>query len=170
MIYYVNMSPEPISPANEFDKITSWLGSSGVGYNVIEHPMFDGTAQGSSITTGTRPEQGAKALVMTVSGSELIMVVLRGPDKVDYKAVKKAVNSNNVRLATTDEIQKVTSIPVGSLPPFGNYFKMTTYVDELLLNETEIACGTGLPTKTIIINSSDFVKVCNPIIGNYIKY
>lgn len=164
------MSPEPdVSTGDMFDKINSLLKSNEVTYRTIEHSAIDGTAGGSSKISGTKPEQGAKTLLM-VSNKKPIMVVLRGPDKLDFKAIKKATSSDDVRFASPDEIKKITSIPIGSLPPFGNLFGIPTYVDELLINEGEIACGTGLPTKTIITNSIDYKNVSSPIVGDFVKH
>jgi len=54
------------------------------------------------------------------------------------------------------------------LPPIGELFNLTTYVDKLLLKEKEIAFSTGLHTKTIIISSDAFKKITNPIVGDFV--
>lgn len=163
------MSGEKLTSSDSLGEITSWLKSACVPYEVIDHLEIDGTASGSSITTGTRPEQGAKALIMTVSGKNLIMLVLRGPDRADFKAIKKAVDSNDVRLASREEINNITPIEVGTLHPFGNLLNIQTYVDKSLLEEEYIACGTGLSTKTIIMKSTDYSNIVNPITGSFVK-
>lgn len=164
------MTPESSKHlSNIFRGITNWLKSSNATYEVIDHPEIDGTAYGSSEISKTKPEQGAKALIMTVSGETPIMVVVRGPDRVNFKAIKKAVNSKDVRLASGEEIKKITPIEVGSLPPFGNFLGLTTYADRQLLEEEEIACGTGLTTKTIIMKPSDYKEIVKPIEGDFSK-
>jgi len=170
IIIKTNMSPKGRElPAEFFERMTVWLKSARVPYRVIEHASIDGTASGSSATSGTRSEQGAKALIMMVGGEKPIMVVVRGPDRVDYKAVKRITKSQNVRLAKLEEIGKVTPLAIGTLPPFGDLFGITTYVDQQLLDQQEIACGTGLATRTLMIRTDDFRKVARPLIGNFAK-
>jgi Ala-tRNA(Pro) deacylase len=169
-MYNTNMNPESnLSPASFFEKISAWLESKGTLFKVIEHPPIDGSASGSSFTSGTLPEQGAKALIMTVGGEKQIMVVLRGTDRVDYKAVRNMTHSRDVRLASTEEVKKVTPLDLGTLPPFGELLGLTTYVDQKLLEQEEIACGTGMTTKTIMISSDDFKEVANPHIGRFAR-
>jgi Ala-tRNA(Pro) deacylase len=152
-----------------FEKFTNWLNTFKISFEVIDHPPIDGTASGSSATTGTKPEQGAKALVMMVESNKAIMVVLRGPDRVDFKTLKRIANTGDLRLARPEEIKKATSLSVGALPPFGNFFGLTTYVDQRLLGVGKIACGAGLLTKTLIIQVSDFIGVVHPNIGDFAK-
>lgn len=103
------MTSEPSKhTGNSFRDIINWLKSSDATYGVIDHPEIDGTAYGSSEISKTKPEQGVKALIMTVSEETPIMVVVRGPDTINFKAIKKAVNSKDVRLASDEEIKKIT--------------------------------------------------------------
>lgn len=152
-----------------FDKIVSLLNSQGVQYRVITHESIDGSAESSSALSGTNPEQGAKSLIMIVDGKNPIMVVLRGTDRIDKPAIKKLTGSKDVRLATLDEVQKVARAEVGTLPCIGNLFNLSTYVDQNLLKEKEIAFGTGLRTKTIVIKTEDFQKIANPLVGSFVK-
>lgn len=167
------MSQETIMPnIGLFERINDLLKSKGVDYRVIEHEPLDGSASGSSTISGTRPEQGAKALVMMAKiGGERkpIMVVLRGPDYADNKAIKLATASKDVRMATPEEVQALTQSEVGVLPPIGSMFGVQTYFDKSLLNEGDIAFGTGMRTRTILMKASDFVQTTNPVLGDFAK-
>lgn len=165
------MTPETNAPIPSlFDRITGLLNSHNASYQIIEHEPIDVSAVSSSAVTGTRPEQGAKALVMMINGIKPIMVVLRGPDRADRKAIKKLTESKDVRMATPEEVQETTQVEIGTLPAIGSLFNLPTYVDRLLLEEKEIAFGTGLHTRTIVMNTTDFRKVADPIIvGDFAK-
>lgn len=169
-MYNTNMTPErKESPTDFFERLTAWLKSTGASFRVIEHEPIDGTASGSSTTSGTRPEQGAKTLIMMIDGEKPIMVVLRGTDRVNYKAIRGVTNSQDVRLASAEEVAGVTPLAIGTLPPFGDLFGLTTYVDRQLLAQSEIACGTGLTTKTLLVNTKDFERIASPLVGDFIK-
>jgi Ala-tRNA(Pro) deacylase len=153
-----------------FQRITTLFTSQKVKYRVIEHKeISDDSAAGSSMVAGTRPEQGAKALVMMIDELKPIIVVLRGPDRVDKGALKKIAGSEDIRLATLEEIQTVTHSDVGTLPPIGSLFNIPTYLDRRLIGEGEMAFGTGLRTKTIVMRVADFIQVAKPIIGIFTK-
>ena len=160
-------SCETLKPTkNLFNTIVTLLNSKRVDFRVIDHPPIDGSASGSSEVTGTRPEQGAKSLVMMAS--ELpIMVVVRGPDRVDFKAVKEATSSKNVRMATLAEVEQTTNSDVGTLPPIGSLFNIQTYFDQTLIDEGEIAFGTGSRTSTIVMRADKLVRVFKPIVGKF---
>ena len=138
-------------------------------FRVIKHEALDGSAAGASVTTGTRPEQGVKALVLIANGSSPIMIALRGPDLVDKKALKNIIGSKDIRFASADEVFELTNTEIGVIPAIGSLFNMQTYFDDKLLSEEEIAFGTGLRTKTVVMNVHDFVKATNPVVGSFTK-
>lgn len=150
-------------------EITSWLDTVNVVYEIINHPQIDGTAEGSSMITGTSPEQGAKALIVMIKDSEPAMVVVRGPDRVDFKQIKKATKSSNVRLASLEEIQQITPLSVGTLHPFGNLLNIPTYFDRKLLDQETIVCGTGSPTQSLVIHTANLRNVDEFITGDFAK-
>lgn len=152
-----------------FERITELLNSQNIVFKVIEHEPIDGSAAGSSAISGTNPEAGAKTLVMMVDGVKPIMAVLRGPDRVSRNGIKKLTGSRDVRMATPEEVERITLAELGTLPPIGSLFGIETYVDKHLLEESEIVFGTGLRTKSIILNTDAFRKVINPIVGDFVK-
>jgi Ala-tRNA(Pro) deacylase len=164
------MSPKASVPTPKlFERIVELLNSQNIVYKVIEHEPIDGSAAGSSAITGTNPEAGAKTLVMMVDGVKPIMVVLRGPDRVNKSDIKRLTGSRDVRMATPEEVGRITRAELGTLPPIGSLFGIETYVDKHLLEEKKIVFGTGLPTRTAVINGEDFRKLVNPIVGDFVK-
>jgi len=151
-----------------FNRITKLLDSQDILYRIIAHTPIDGSVIGSSVVMGTNPEEAAKSLIMIVNGITPIMVVLRGSDMVNKRDLKKLTKSGDIRFATPEEVRKATQTEIGTLPPIGELFNLTTYVDKLLLKEKEIAFSTGLHTKTIIISSDAFKKITNPIVGDFV--
>jgi len=102
-----------------------------------------------------------------VNGEEPIMVVLRGPDRANIKKLKETVDSKDIRMAHLKEIQSFTQTEIGTLPAIGSLFNIPTYVDKNLLEEEEIAFGTGLRTKTVIVSAKDYIQAISPIIGDF---
>ena len=97
------------------------------------------------------------------------MCVLPGNEKIDFKKLKIIINKRSLSLATREEVEKATNCIPGEVPPFGNIFKIKTYVDKSLLKNNEIAFNAGLMTKSIIMNVKDFLKIVNPIVEDFIE-
>jgi Ala-tRNA(Pro) deacylase len=77
--------------------------------------------------------------------------------------LKKAVGSDNVRLATEQEFKdKFIDCEVGAMPPFGNLYGIDVYVAESLREDEEIVFNAGTHTELIKMSYKDFEKLVNP--------
>jgi Ala-tRNA(Pro) deacylase len=66
--------------------------------------------------------------------------------------------------------KKFEGVKVGAIPPFGNLWKLKTFVDKSLLKEREIILNGGDYNFSIKIKSKDFKKlVPDLILGNFGK-
>ena len=55
----------------------------------------------------------------------------------------------------------------GAVPPFGSIFNVPLYVDEsLILQGDTISFNAGMRTRSVIMNTQDYLKVENPTIVN----
>lgn len=141
------------------------LDENKIVYKQLEHAEVK-TSEESAKIRGTKLEQGAKAL-LEFADETPILIVLSASDKLDNNEFKKQFNVKDLRMATKEEVEKITSTEIGAVPPFGNLFKTKVYVDKRLLENTEIAFNAGMRTKSVIMKSIDFVKLVNPIQGEY---
>jgi prolyl-tRNA editing enzyme YbaK/EbsC (Cys-tRNA(Pro) deacylase) len=154
---------------NSIRDVTNWLDTANISYEIIDHAPIDGTASGSSTTTRTTPEQGAKALIMMIENKNPVMVVVRGPDRVDFRQIKKTTGASDVRLASLQEIHQITPLSIGTLHPFGNLLNIPTYFDRKLLDQETIVCGTGSPTQSLIVRAADLKNIHDFILGDFTK-
>ncbi len=150
------------------EKIKAKLAAANVtDFQEFEHqPVF--TSEEAARVRGTNLSQGAKALVMMADNSP-VMVVVSGANTVEITAFKKLYDVKDLRMATKEEVKQLTTLEVGSIPPFGNIFNMPTYVDAKLGSNEEISFNAGLHTKSIKMHYSDWVKAVNPSVGKYSK-
>lgn len=148
-----------------FDSITKLLDNNKVVYKTYDHEAVF-TSDEAAKVRGTTREQGAKALVM-FADKKPIMVVLSGTRKVSTGEFKKQYRAHDLRMATPEEVEKLTNTKVGAVPPFGNLFSLPLYVDRSLGENEEIAFNAGEHTKSIKMKYADFEKITNPIIGTF---
>ena len=150
-----------------FNEIKQILDSKKIKYQLLDHEPTP-TSKDSARVRGTSEEQGAKAIILRSEG-EFILCVLPGNERIDLKKLRLIINKKSLSLAAREEVIKVTNCVPGEVPPFGNIFKIKTFVDKTLLKNKEIAFNAGLMTKSIIMLTTDFLEIVRPIIEEFVE-
>ena len=148
-----------------FNEIKQILDSKKIKYQLFDHEPTP-TSKDSARVRGTSEKQGAKSIILRSEG-DFILCVLPGNERIDLKKLRLIINKKSLSLAAREEVFKVTSCVPGEVPPFGNIFKIKTFVDKSLLKNKEIAFNAGLMTKSIIMKTEDFLEIVNPIIEEF---
>lgn len=149
-----------------FEKIIKLLKENNVEYELIEHePVY--TSEEAARVRGTSLKHGAKAIVFSAD-KQPILVVVSGDKKVDIKIFKKRYGIKDLRILSPAEVKEKTDLEIGAIPPFGNLMGFPTYmVDQLVTKNKEIIFNAGSHTKSIKMKPQDYIKLCNPIIGDF---
>lgn len=150
-----------------YAQIISMLKGNHVLFDAYEHEAVKTSEEAAKIRN-TPLHAGAKALVM-FADEKPIMVTLPGDEKVDTKVFKETYSIRDLRMATPDEVQKVTGVPIGAVPPFGHIFNIPLYMEKGLQENSKIFFNAGLHTKSVSMEEKDFEKVARPIIGIFAK-
>lgn len=148
-----------------FKEIKAILDKNKINYTLLDHEPTP-TSKDSARVRGTSEDQGAKAIILRSEG-EFLLCVLPGNEKIDLKKLRLIINKRSLSLATREEVLKITNCVPGEVPPFGNIFKIKTFVDKTLLKNEKIAFNAGLMTRSIIMNTQDFLKIVNPIVEEF---
>src|ERR1700736_241203 len=114
-------------PISVFERIESWLKQQGVPFTVLRHePVF--TSEQAAAVRGTSLASGAKALVVK-AGDKFVLIVLPADRKLDSKKARDAFGVKALRFASKEEVEQLTGLQPGSIPPFGSLFNLPTYCD-----------------------------------------
>ncbi|KKU83525.1 MAG: Aspartyl-tRNA synthetase [Microgenomates group bacterium GW2011_GWA2_47_8] len=148
---------------NVFDRIIRTLEAGKAQYHMFEHEPVR-TSEDAARVRNTPLHKGAKALVL-YGDKKPLMVVLPADCKLDMKLMKDTYGIRDLRMATPDEVQQVTGVTIGAVPPFGNLFDIPVYMDRGMRDNEEIFFNAGLHTKSISMRETDFESVVKPIIG-----
>ncbi len=155
---------QPINPCQE---ILDLLKKSGVPYRVIEHePVY--TSEQAEAISGLSLSQGAKVLLLSAE-NQFVLAVLPGNKRVDTKKVAQYLGVKRVRFATEEEVKRVMHCDLGACYPFGSIIGVRTIADPLLHQEEIIAFNPGVNDQTIIMGSTDYLKIANPEIQSIVK-
>jgi len=148
-----------------YEQIVKLLEKNKCEFKTYEHePVF--TSEQAAKVRSMRLEQGAKALVM-IADKNPIMLVLSAANKVDSQAFKRDYKVKDLRMAKPEEVEQITNLKIGAIPPFGNLFDLLVYVDERLRENRKISFNAGLHERSIEMYYADFEKLVKPTRGNF---
>src|SRR5437660_4962958 len=110
-----------------FERIERLLRERGVSFAVLRHePVF--TSEQAAAVRGTPLSSGAKALVLK-AGERFLMAVLPADRKLDSKKARESLGVKSLRFAERSEVERLTGLQPGSIPPFGSLFELPTLCD-----------------------------------------
>ena len=169
----------------QLDEIKRLLDSRGIKYETSEHePVY--TSEDAARIRGEELKTGAKALIFSISkayrnleedpllhrfkaGKEFILCIVPGNMKIDTKKLKEILSCRDVRMATPEEVLRVSGCEIGSVHPIGNIMGLKTYADRRLFDNEYVNFNAGLHTTSIRMRSKDFLEIVKPEIVDYAR-
>lgn len=149
-----------------FNKLHQVLLDHQARFRVIEHPA-EGISDKVALIRGTHPGQGAKAMLCKLKGGEheLVLAVLSGDMRIDFKQVAQVLHAKKATLASPEEAMAATGCVIGAIPPFSFNPDMPLIVDKALLERfDEIAFNAGCLDKSIVLNCIDYQRIAAPLL------
>jgi Ala-tRNA(Pro) deacylase len=146
--------------ATVFERLEAWLRGKSVEFTVLRHaPVF--TSEQAAAVRGTSLASGAKALVLK-AGDGFFLAVLPADRKLDSKKARDALGVKALRFATKEEVEQITGLQPGSIPPFGSLFGLKTHCDPALGENPAINFNAGDHAISVQMSYADFASVEAP--------
>lgn len=150
-----------------YEQIIATLKNAKVAFETYEH-IHVKTSEEAAAVRNTPLAWGAKAIVLYADGKP-IMVAVGGDRKIDMKEFKKLYGVKDLRMATPEQVETVTTVTIGAVPPFGHIFSIPLYMDEAIRENDTVVFNAGLHTKSVSMSRADYEVVSHPIVGAYSK-
>lgn len=147
--------------------ITDELDHTKINYKPYEHAPVK-TSEEAAKVRNTPLAWGTKAIVMYADGKP-VMVAVAGNTRIDTKLFKQFAGVKDLRMATPEEVQKVTTVSIGAVPPFGHIFGIPLYMDAKIRENKRVIFNAGLHHKSIEMDQQDYEKVARPKVGTFSK-
>jgi Ala-tRNA(Pro) deacylase len=148
-----------------FERLSDFLQGQGVEFSVLRHaPVF--TSEEAAAVRGTPLASGAKALICKAD-EQFVLIVLPADCRLASKRVRKDAGVKSLRFATREEVEQLTGLAPGSIPPFGSLFNLPTWCDSRLSEQPRINFNAGDHAISISMTYADFLQVEAPRMGNY---
>lgn len=152
-----------MSTPTVFERLHDWLKQSGASFSVLRHePVY--TSEQAAAVRNTALASGAKALVVK-AGERILLLVLPADRKLDSKKARTALGVRELRFATREEVERVTGLQPGAIPPFGSLFQLPTYCDPALAANESINFNAGDHAVSIQMPYAAYVEVERPTLA-----
>ncbi len=146
-----------------FERLEAWLQQQGVAFSVLRHePVF--TSEQAAAVRGTPLASGAKALILK-AGEGFVLAVLPADRKLDSKKARETLGVKGLRFASREEVEQLTGLQPGSIPPFGSLFGLKTYCDPALGENASINFNAGDHSISVQMPYAEFVRVESPTLA-----
>ncbi len=152
---------------NIFSKIIELLDIYHVSYKLTSHVPVR-TSEEAAAVRGVELKTGAKAMVVKAK-EQYYLIVIPADRKIDWKPLKQILSTKEIRFATPEEAETVTTVKMGSVPPFGSILGLPTYYDNALLENEYINFNPGSVTHSIQMKPQDLINLVNPKIVQVTK-
>ena len=147
-----------------FDRLQDHLRSSGIAFTFLFHePVY--TSEQAAAVRGVPLASGAKALVLKTD-DKFVMVVVPADRKLDSKKARTALGSRSLRLATREEVEQITGLQPGSIPPFGSLFGLPTWCDPALGESASINFNAGDHAISVQMAYTDYTALEQPTLAD----
>lgn len=107
---------------------------------------------------GQRPEQVVRSILFRPAQDEYLMVLVAGPQQVNWKTLRRLLGQSRVTMASADEVREVTGYEIGAVSPFALPHPLRVLVDESVIREAEVSIGSGVRGTTIILATTDLLR------------
>jgi len=155
-----------------FNDITLLLESQQVVFTHKSHePTF--TSEDSSRVRGDALSAGAKAILYKIE-KDFYLFVFAADQKLNTKKIKtyfknEGKKAKSTRFANVDELEELTGLVPGSVPPFGRpILNFDLFVDPSLLKNEHISFNAGSLTNSINMRLEDYINVAQPIVFDFV--
>jgi Cys-tRNA(Pro)/Cys-tRNA(Cys) deacylase len=126
-----------------------------IPHQIFRHEMPVNSFEQAAADRGQRPEQVVRSILFQIRPEEFLMVLVAGPDQVDWRKLRQLVERSRVRMATEEEVLEVTGYRVGTVSPFGLKNPVKVLIDDSVLKEEEVSIGSGIRGVAIVMKSQD---------------
>jgi Ala-tRNA(Pro) deacylase len=144
----------------ELENIRKIFDELGIKPEYFEHEAVI-TSEDAAKTRDFELKQGIKAILFTDDNNQWVIVDSPADRKIDAKKVAQQLgwSKSRIRIATLEEVMKMTNCDIGAVPPFGSNQQIPILVDRGVYDNQESVFNIGLRTHSVRIKTELMRKV-----------
>ena len=129
----------------------------GIAGEIIRPGAPTPTVEAAAVALGVSLEEVVKSLLFLVDRHPYLVIV-RGTARVNTKKLLKGVGGKKARIATREEVERITGFPVGGTPPFAHREALPVLIDRAVLSMEEVYAGGGSTDVMLRIRAADLLS------------
>ena len=146
------------------------LEADGAAYETLPHREAF-TAQGVASAVHVSGWQLAKVLVVRAPDEEPVMVVLPASCRLDLGALARVLDKSSVSLVPEEEIKNLfPDCETGAMPPFGQLYGMSVYVDKCFPKAGDFAFQAGNHHEVVRMSYADYERLARPAVADFCRH
>ena len=142
----------------EISPVSFALTELGIPHDVFVHPGPLRSLEQAAEERAQHPEQIVRSILFRVSQGEYVMVLIAGPQQINWKTLRKHIGQNRLTMATKEEVLRVTGYQLGAVAPIGLPSPLKILVDRSVLGTETISMGSGIRGTAIILKAKDLLR------------
>ena len=143
------------------EKIINMLKENKIPYEIFEHePVYTNPAMAEALNVSE--SETVKSLVLMTKEKKMVVLVLPGNKRVDWKKAASCVGTKKVSFAKPEQVSEKVGCEVGCVPPFGQITPLPIYMDTELTKKDYVYFNPGVHHKSFKIKAWDLKKLCHP--------
>jgi len=143
------------------EKIIGILNDNKITYEIVDHePVYTNPAMAEALNVSEG--ETVKSLVLKTKEKDMIVLVLPGDKKVDWKQAAAGAKTKKVSFAKPEAVSEAVGCEVGCVPPFGHFTTLPIYMDPDLIKKNYVYFNPGVHDKSYKIKAWDLKKLCSP--------
>ena len=144
---------------NAAQKVQDAVNALGFDFRITQFKETTRTSADAAAAIGCTLGQIAKSLVFRAKQSNTaVLIITSGSNRVNEKMIKEILGENISR-ADADFVREQTGFAIGGIPPVGHNQKLTTLIDEDLLQYEEIWAAAGTPNAVFRLTPPQLVEL-----------
>lgn len=141
--------------------IAALLQEANIEYSVVEHePVYTNPAMAQALNV--TESETVKSLVLMTKEKKMVVLVLPGDKKVDWKKAAAGIGTKKVSFAKPEQVLEKVGCEVGCVPPFGQLTQLPIYMDPELTKKDYVYFNPGKHDKSYRIKAWDLKKISRP--------
>lgn len=143
------------------------LSQRGIPFRAHVHSQPVSSLEEAAEARGLDPNQIVRSLLFRLEGGEYILVLMPGPQQVDWTKLRRHLGVSRVTTARPAEVERVTGYPPGAVSPFGLRQQLRTLADAKIPDHEEVSIGAGIKNAGLILSSRALLEAIQPELGDF---
>jgi Cys-tRNA(Pro) deacylase len=123
------------------------------------------TVESAAQAVGSKPEQIIKSILFVLDDRPVLAIAC-GLSNIDRRAIADifGAGKKKVKLASPQMVLEISGYEVGAMPPFGHRQKLTTLIDQRVLDFSDAYAGGGAENVLVHLNPQDLRQATGGVV------